>query len=74
MYDALHKDEPFHDGKEQSWSKTPDRIHRFHYRDGVTIYLAETDENPDDNFLQQQREPGVLFGNAGTTRDPERAG
>jgi len=36
------------------WSEKPSRLTPFHYRDGVTVYLAETDENPDDNFLSGQ--------------------
>lgn len=51
LFDLLHEDAPYHDGKEQIWQEKPSRLTPFHYRDGVTIYLAETDENPDDAFL-----------------------
>ncbi len=42
---------PFHDGSFSRWSKEPSREFPFHYLDGVTIWLAPTDVNPDDDFL-----------------------
>lgn len=51
LYDKRHEDEPYHDGSETIWTEKPTRLTPFHFRDGVTIYLAETDENPDDDFL-----------------------
>lgn len=56
MYDRLHEKEPYHDGGELVWSEKATRLSPFHYRDGVTVYLAETDENPDDDFLAQRRQ------------------
>lgn len=50
-YDLRHEDMPFHDGKFESWREKPDPDHLFHYRDGVTIWMAETDVNPEDKFL-----------------------
>lgn len=50
-YDELHKDRPYHDGSETVWSETPTVLTPFHYRDGVTIFLAATELNPDDDFL-----------------------
>lgn len=32
------------------FTKEPTRLTSFHVLDGVTFYLAETDENPDDDF------------------------
>lgn len=61
LYDDLHKDRPWHDGKERIWSKEFSKLTPWHYRDGVMLYLAETDENPDDDFLGQsvaQQTPG----------------
>lgn len=51
LYEELHKDEPYHDGSFEQWSKTASADFPFHYSDGVSIYLAETDENPEDDFL-----------------------
>lgn len=49
----MHKEQPFHDGLEQIWSDQPSLLTPFHYRDGVTVYLARTDESPEDDFLDQ---------------------
>lgn len=50
-YDDLHKDAPYHDGSFGLWAKerTPDQP--FHYKDGVTIWVAATDFTPHDHFL-----------------------
>lgn len=50
-YDAIHQDRPFHDGKFQAWSDKPSPMTPYHFRDGVTITVAETDLHPDDRFL-----------------------
>ena len=59
-YDGLHKEKPYHDGTFQHWAKEPDGQHPFHFRDGVHLWVARTDVNPDDNFLT--RGGGVLDG------------
>ena len=51
-YDALHKAAPYHDGSFGSWSKEPDAAHPFHFRDGVTIWVAPVDVDPDNGFLE----------------------
>lgn len=51
LFDALHEDEPWHDGSFTVWAKEFSPATPWHYRDGTTVYLAETDENPDDLFL-----------------------
>lgn len=56
-YDRLHKDAPFHNGimgeggDFTSWSATQSDAHPYHFRDGVRIWVAETDHNPGDRFL-----------------------
>ena len=50
MYEKLHEDKPWHDGKFQIWGEKYSSITPWHYKDGVTIYLARTNENPDDKF------------------------
>lgn len=51
MYDELHKDRPWHDGTETVWAEKFSQMTPWHYRDGVSLYLAKTDENPEDRFL-----------------------
>ncbi len=51
LYNDLHEAAPYHDGTFKSWSKERTEAHPFHYRDGVRIWMAETDVNPDDDFL-----------------------
>lgn len=53
IYDELHKDRPWHDGTEAIWAAEYSKVTPWHYRDGVSIYLAKFDENPDDDFLGQ---------------------
>ncbi|MBO9523915.1 MAG: hypothetical protein J7518_20465 [Nocardioidaceae bacterium] len=64
LFELMHKDKPYHDGKEQLWSETPSRATPFHFLDGHSLYLAETDENPDDDFLSQRTGQTRLFGQA----------
>ncbi|MDF9716032.1 hypothetical protein [Nocardioides sp. ChNu-99] len=59
LYAQLHKDAPYHDGTEESWAKDRSPDHPFHYSDGVTIWIADEDVNPDDRFLTP---PGVDTG------------
>jgi hypothetical protein len=54
-YDERHKERSFHDGTFPKditkWSETRSEKHPYHYMDGVTILVAETDLYPDDDFL-----------------------
>lgn len=54
MYDDLHREKPFHDGTERIWTAERSALTPFHYRDGVSIWLSETDLTPDDDFLGQR--------------------
>lgn len=64
-YDELHKARPFHDGTFSNWSAERDQEHPCHYLDGVTIYTAAVDLNPNDKFLSPF---------AGLTTDDEETG
>lgn len=50
-YDALHEKQPFHDGTFSRWSEKATAATPYHFHDGVTVYVAETDLNPNDDFL-----------------------
>lgn len=50
-YDQLHEAAPFHDGTFEKWSESRNLQHPYHYKDGVTILVAEVDLYPDDKFL-----------------------
>lgn len=65
-YEALHKELPYHDGTFAQWSKEPTDATPFHFSDGVTVYVADSDINPDDDFLTKGG--GVLGGRASRER------
>ena len=50
-YDQLHEKRPFHDGTFGSWSEVRTHAHPYHFRDGVRIFVADSDLNPHDHFL-----------------------
>lgn len=60
LYGLLHEDAPYHDGSFVRWAKKPSREYPFHYLDGVSIWIAPEDSNPDDDFLSSvsQQAPG----------------
>lgn len=53
LYADLHADRPFHDGTFENWAAERSRAFPFRYDDGVSFYLAESDVDPDDDFLSQ---------------------
>ncbi len=64
-YGVLHEEERFHDGTHRNWSKTRSKDFPYDRDDGVTIWVAPMDLNPEDRFLasanqcardQEQRE------------------
>lgn len=57
LYALEHEDEPFHDGYFTSWAKKPSASHPFHFRDGVTFVLTDTDLQPDDDPSVAAQEP-----------------
>lgn len=50
-YDLLHKERPFHDGTFKKWSKERTAEFPCHFRDGVEIWVSDSDLNPHDHFL-----------------------
>ena len=50
-YERLHEDLPYHDGTFSSWRKKPDDEHPYHFQWGVSVWVAEKDWSPDDDFL-----------------------
>lgn len=54
-YDELHEKEPFHDGSFESWAKDRSLEHPYHFRDGVSIWVAPVDLTPDGTFLSRDR-------------------
>lgn len=51
MYADLHADAPFHDGTFRNWSAKRNRITPYHFGEGVSIWVAPVDVNPEDDFL-----------------------
>jgi hypothetical protein len=65
IYDMVHQARPFHDGTfddsdPRHWAEKPSRDFPFRYDDGVSIRLALTDENPEDQFLGGEIPESVL--------------
>lgn len=54
-YDERHKTQAYHDGTFPTdlagWATERSASHPYHARDGVTIWVHETDLNPEDDFL-----------------------
>lgn len=50
-YAQIHEDRPYHDGTFKVWGEKATWRTPYHFSDGVRIFVAETDLNPDDNFL-----------------------
>lgn len=48
---ALHEAMPWHDGTFSSWSQERSASHPCHYTDGVTLWVAEVDYDPDGDWL-----------------------
>jgi hypothetical protein len=53
-YAAVHEDRPFHDGSFKSWAAKRSSSHPYKYDEGVSIFLAETDVQPWDEFLTRE--------------------
>lgn len=54
-YDNRHKELAFHDGTFPTdlgaWVKERSASHPYHYRDGVRIWIHDSDLNPEDEFI-----------------------
>lgn len=50
-YGELHDKRPYHDGTFSKWSEKRSLQYPYHYRDGVNLWIADTDLTPHDHFL-----------------------
>lgn len=57
-YDELHEAAPFHDGTFTEWAEKPSAATPYHFRDGVSVWVAPVDLSPGDKFLSDPRAPG----------------
>lgn len=75
-YDSLHEDAPYHDGtfptNPDRWSVKRTADFPYHYRDGVTLWVAEADLSPHDHFLGGAGECEVCSVASGDGPDAER--
>lgn len=53
MYEKLHEDAPFHDGSFAEWSKVRSERHPYHFKDGVTVGVADEDIASWDKFTTE---------------------
>lgn len=62
LFDAVHKAQPWHDGTYTIRSEKFSKLTPFRYDDGHRFYLAEWDENPDDDFTTNPaaKPPGLV--------------
>lgn len=67
LYEHLHEDAPYHDGTFTSWAKKRSLSHPYRFDDGVTLWVADTDINPDDQFLTRE---AVFGGDSQGARSP----
>lgn len=51
-YHDLHEKAAFHDGTFTEWAEKASGEFPYHRDDGVTIWVADRDLNPDDDFLR----------------------
>lgn len=58
-YDELHAAKPYHDGSFERWAAERSPEFPFHYRDGVRLWVADSDLSPDDDFLGLTRSTEV---------------
>ncbi|MCW2785250.1 MAG: hypothetical protein JWP74_1767 [Marmoricola sp.] len=50
-WSALHEDKPWHNGDFTAWAEKRSDATPYHFKDGVTLYVSDRDDNPDDDFL-----------------------
>jgi hypothetical protein len=55
LYAGLHEKQPFHDGTFTRWAEKRSPAFPYHYLDGVTVWVAAVDHNPDDGFTTDVR-------------------
>lgn len=54
LYEDLHSKRQFHDGTFKNWVEERSPSHPYHFRDGVTISVAEHDLTPHDLFTTRE--------------------
>lgn len=63
LYAELHGEKyggyAWHDGTFQSWAKDRSSSNPYHFEDGVTIWVADVDVDPDNDFLKPPPVPGI---------------
>jgi hypothetical protein len=52
-YSALHEKAQWHDGTFTSWAEERSESHPYRYDDGVTIFVADADHDPGDEFTSE---------------------
>lgn len=52
-YAALHEKAQWHDGTFTSWVESRSESHPYRYDDGVTIFVADADHDPADEFTSE---------------------
>lgn len=57
-YAALHEARPYHDGSFEDWSDKQSDSHPFKYDEGVRIWVADVDYDPDGTWLSTTTEDG----------------
>jgi hypothetical protein len=50
LFDLLHKDKPYHDGKFLMWAEVPSRLTPFHYADATRFFMSPIELSPWDNW------------------------
>lgn len=73
LYADQHMERPYHDGSFQSWSKERTRAYPFHYRDGVSMYLAPIEMDPDNQWLGSAGVDGPVGERPGVAADTDDA-
>lgn len=68
-YDEIHDLRPFHDGTFTKWGEKRTTRTPYHYRDGVTLWVAETDLTPHDHFLGGAKDCPDCSGGASSPQD-----
>lgn len=61
-YARLHEDAPYHDGTFTSWAKEQSTSHPLHYSAGVTIWVAQVDIAPHDEFTTDAQASPIAEG------------
>jgi hypothetical protein len=55
-FEKLHSKLPFHDGNFQRWAKDWSEYTPYHFMEGTTVWVAQTDLGQGGDFLQQKQD------------------